>query len=331
MKFILGAALSVFFLLGAARADDGPSPQELRQSREEPAHRLKTYSFDPAVPLAARIGPCPLFLNEVLQRMDGKQDYTPYAPSPEELKLLRDYLGTLPRRMTETFEERLIGIFFIKNFTGNGMTDWVVDENGKVYIWLVMNPAGLSRTLSQTLTAREASAFKGGGGVHVQAGSAYKGILYTLLHEGTHAYDYVHGLTPYTDRSVLYALRGGRGAGATWDVWDAYARPKKSADFPLRSQIKFYGLDGGPRLEARQARRLYRGLLNSPFASLYGSQSWAEDAAELVTFYHLTRVLKQPYAIVLPAEGSEKKLKLEPLRSGDALRRAERIYRALSS
>lgn len=321
----------VSFFLPVLRAENGPSPEDFRRSREQPAHRLKTYSFDPAVPLAERIGPCPVFLNNVMKKMDGKKNYEPYAPTQEEIKLLQDYIGTLPPRMTETFKERLVGIFFIRNFTGNGMADWVVDENGKVYVWLIMNPSGLRKTLSQTLTEREASVFKDGARVRVDGGAAYKGILYTLLHEGTHAYDYVHGLTPYTDKAVLYALRDGRGADASWDVWDGYDSPKKSADFPLRRKIKFYGLDGGPRLDAKDARKLYQGLKKSPFASLYGSQSWAEDTAELVTFYHLTRVLKQPYAVALPAGGSEQKFRIEPLRSGAALRRAERIYRGLSS
>ena len=41
----------------------------------------------------------------------------------------------------------------------------------------------------------------------------------------------------------------------------------------------------------------YVNLSKSPFVSLYGSQNWAEDFADMATFYYLTQILKQPYEI----------------------------------
>ena len=57
----------------------------------------------------------------------------------------------------------------------------------------------------------------------------------------------------------------------------------------------------------QDARPLYDALVNSPFASLYGSQNWAEDTADLVTFYHLTQVLA---ALSHQPEGPRRHLRL---------------------
>jgi hypothetical protein len=39
------------------------------------------------------------------------------------------------------------------------------------------------------------------------------------------------------------------------------------------------------------------------FVSLYGSYNWHDDLAEVVTWYHLTEKLKQPYRIEIRKKG----------------------------
>jgi hypothetical protein len=324
MKSKLAAAI-LFSIPAWLHAQGGPNGKEIADYYSRPTKQLKSYSFDPKVRLAKRIGPCPPFLLAAMREMDGKSDYEAYAPSKEEAELVQGYLKKFPSKMRKVFDERLVGIYFIKNFTGNGMADWIRDENGEVYGWLIMNPVGFERTISETLTKRDSSVFKGEAAVAIDAGSAYKGILYTILHEGTHVYDYIRGITPFTDYGLLDFMLHGRGADAAWDVWEGYGKPGKSADFPLRAKVKFYGLDGGPLIDGREASKAYEQLKSSPFASLYGSQSWAEDSADLVTLYHVTHVLKQPYSI---RTGD---VEIKPLESGEALRRAQRLYRDLSA
>ncbi|MCX5797492.1 MAG: hypothetical protein NTY77_18525 [Elusimicrobia bacterium] len=216
-----------------------------------------------------------------------------------------------------------MGVYFVKNFTGNGMSDWLLDESGQVYAWLVLNPAAFRKTISETLAAREASVFKGDAGVTVDCGTRYQGVLYTILHEGLHVYDYVRGVTPYVEDMVVYATRGGQGLGVSWDVWQSKNEPRPGSDYPGRDKLRFYGLGGGPAIPAADAAKVYKGLMNSPFPSLYGSRSWAEDAAELFTFYHLTRALKQPYAIRVA--GREPMI-LSPMKGGKAFGRAQGLY-----
>jgi len=266
-----------------------------------------------------------------MKKVDERSDYEPYAPTPEEAQLLAGYLATLPPGLRRALDERLVGVYFIKNFLGNGLTDVALDENGEVYAIIILNPAGFSKSLSETLTERDASALKGDSGLRVEAGGQYRGILYSILHEGTHAYDYIRGITPYVDDFIVTYVRRGQGAGASWDVWQSYGKPFPQYDYPLRDQARFYGFGGEPLIEARQARRLIGGLSGSPFASVYGSRSWAEDAAELATFYHVVVVLHQPYIIELPAAAGEQALSLEPFRRAATLERARRVYELMSN
>jgi len=109
-----------------------------------------------------------------------------------------------------------------------------------------------------------------------------------VAHESAHAFDYVERVTPYTEP-------GAPGAEAVedWDVWSGYDKPKAGADYPLRAKLRFYGF-GDPELKPGQAAELCSQWSGSPFASLYGSRSWAEDLAELFVMRHLTQDRKLP-------------------------------------
>ncbi|MBI5240765.1 MAG: hypothetical protein HY926_09855 [Elusimicrobia bacterium] len=308
--------------LGLACARGGPAPDQLKQYLSQPQMQVKSYAFDPASPLESRLGPCPEMLLAWLREIDDKPGYRGYAPSAAEKRLVLELLAALPERMKQAFQERLLGIYFVEDFTGNGMSNWVLDESGQVHAWLVVNPAAFKKSLSETLTAREASVFKGGG-VKVDCGTRYRGVVYTILHEGLHVYDFVRGVTPYVEEAVVHAARGGKGLGASWDVWESLKKPRPEADFPFRDELRFYGMNGGPSIRAADAAKVYLGLMRSPFPSLYASQSWAEDAAELFTFHHITSVLKQPYVIRL---AGPRPASFEPMRSGHAAARARRLY-----
>lgn len=316
--------LAALLLLAPSLGRAAMSAKHKSEILSHPAGRLESYAFDPKVSLERRLKPCPPFLLEGLRDMDGRPDYEAYAPAPAERALIAQALSTLPSKMHAALTKRLVGIFFIKNFMGNGLSSWVLDGQGEVYAYLVINPAGFGKTISQTLTDRDASLFQTEAGLSIDAGAKYRGIIYTVLHEGTHAYDYVSGITPFVEPQIVELFHGGKGGDASWDVWRRYTEPNPGRDLPLRGKLKFYGLGGRAPLKASQAPELYAGLAKAPFASLYGSQSWAEDAADLVTFYHLTQVLKQPYVIRLNGQTA-----VEPMK-GPALERARRVYLALS-
>lgn len=186
---------------------------------------------------------------------------------------------------------------------------------------MVFNPAAFQQTLSQTLTRREHSVFRGKAAVSIDAGKGGSGMLYSVAHESAHAFDYVAGLTPYTDGGVAEALS--RPTGVSWDVWDSYRQPRPENDFPLRSSLHFYGFNP-PSLKASQAAQVYAQLSSSPFASLYGSVNWADDAADLFVFQHLTVALGRPYRIQLRGPGGIRTV-AEPMSNPRVRDRAAKI------
>lgn len=322
-------ALAAALALSPAPARSAPSREEVDAILSLPWNRLESYSFDPATPLDSRIGPCPPELLQGLRDEDGRPDYEDYAPTAAELKLFRDTVAVLPAGIRRVLQTRLLGLHFVRNFTGSGLTSWVPGGSRGSHVWMVLNSSLFRTSLSDTLTARERSPFKGDAMLRVDLGGEYKGLLYALLHEGTHAVDYVSGITPYTEELVPVALRREDRLKASWDVWKTYRLPRKAADFPLRDKLRFFGLGTGPLLAAKDAPRLFKGLAGSPFPSAYAARSWAEDAADLATFYHLTVVMKLPYFITVGA--GPKTLRLEPMRSPAVRKRAERVYRRIEN
>lgn len=323
-KTVSGLYVFSMLALGSACGPKAPEGMDIGKYMAQPHMQVRTYGFDPKSSLESRIGPCPDFLLGALKEMDGKTDYRAYIPTAAEKSLVKSYLAGLPERMRQTFQERLLGIFFVENFTGNGMSNWVLDERKRVHAWIVINPASFRKSLSETLTDREASVFQGDPGVRVDCGTRHKGVLYPVLHEGLHAYDYVRGVTPYVEEFVVRATRGGRGLGASWDVWQSIYKPRPEADYAYRDRLRFYGMKGGPDIAAADAAKACEGLMKSPFASFYGSLSWAEDAAELFVFHHIVRVLKQPYVVRIKGKAAA-----EPMKDGQARARAEKLYAGL--
>ncbi|WP_225309738.1 hypothetical protein [Larkinella humicola] len=57
---------------------------------------------------------------------------------------------------------------------------------------------------------------------------------------------------------------------------------------------------------------VYRKLTQPPFPSLYGMAAWSEDIAELVTIYHLTTRMNQPFHVVIT---KDKVARFEPMKN----------------
>ncbi len=281
----VGAALLLLALCAAPAAASAPA----RDPRA-----LASYDFDASRPLGDRVRRIPRWLLALWAKADGEPRYAAYAPMPDERREFAAALDGLPEPMKKVLRERLIAFYFVSDLKGNGLTDWVLDSSRRTYSYMLLNPAGFHEDLSKLLTRRARSAFRGRPDLRVYAGEE-DGIVYTVSHECTHAVDYAVHLTPYTEPQQGKAL--GLSAPDGWDVWKAYALPRRRDDYPLRRSLSFYGF-GGPNLDASQAPAACAQLAKSPFASLYGSRSWAEDLAELFVARHLTQDLHLPYRVL---------------------------------
>ena len=315
---LLSASIAAAVLLAglAGCASQGKGGELRKRIADTPAMNLTTYKFDPATPMAERIGPAPKFVLEHLREVDGRDDYAAYEPTETDVALTLEYLDLLPAWFDAMLVERLVGIYFVENLLGSAFTEFVLDKDDTVYAFIAVNPATLGTGLSEWMTVREASCFSGassgtGGSaaadavqVFVDCGTTYKGLLYALVHECGHVADYVYHYTPYTDPAIAELGLGVADTPFVENIWTEYAKPEGRADFAGRTDVTFYGTGGGPKIPIAGAAELYQRLSNSPFPSLYAAQNWAEDFAECFTWYFFTDRLGQSYRVGLKHGGT---------------------------
>jgi hypothetical protein len=306
---LLAASVAAVVLLAAAGCASHPKGGSARERvAATPAMNLKNYKFDPASSIADRIQPAPAFVLKHLEEMDGRDDYAAYTPTDAEKQLVLQYLDLLPAWFDAMLKERLVGIYFIDNYVGSGMTEFVLDKADKIHAFIAINPATLAQGMSEWMTAREASCFSGAAAgeadVFVDCGTAYKALLYVLAHECGHVADYVYHYTPYVEPTIEELGLGVSKTTFIENVWADYAKPEERADFPGRTDVTFYGRGGGPKIPVANAGDLYLKLSNSPFPSLYAAENWAEDFAECFTWYFFTTRLGQRYQLGIKRGGA---------------------------
>ncbi len=298
-------ALGALFLLGIFSlfsVHPGKEDKIKENLRKENFRILGNYSFDPKSPIIQRATLPPDFVLRYLKELDGKEDYIPYLPQPAELEAIDREFSRLPGLHRQILKKRAVGIYFIKNFTGNGLTEWVLDKDDNIYFFMVFNYSVLVQNMNQTVSERISSVFKSDPAwtVEVDISRKESALFYLLLHEGTHGVDYVLRIQEYVDpQSFYFQKKMPMVLDYQKGIWKSYALPQKGYDFPLRDKITFYGLSKGPLLEFKEAGRLYSGFEKSVFPSLYGSLSWAEDLAESLTLYHVTQKLNLPYNVTI--------------------------------
>ncbi len=288
-------------------------------------HKSENYKFDKNISIAHRTSAAPDFLLEYLKKLDSQPDYQVYMPSPGEMKIIKNAFSLLPEVVKAMLQQRLIGTYFIRNFKGNGLCDWVLDQSGTVYVYFVFNPASLGKIMSDLLTEKEKTCFIKNDPsikIFIDCGQKVAGFYYILMHESAHAVDYVRGVTPYVDRESRDSMKIMISeTNFTKDIWDGYYTSKQH--FIFSKKVFFYNF-GAPKLEVSGAADVYKELARSPFASLYGSISWAEDFADLWAFYHITSVMGAPYEISVLRD-NKKIFSLRPMKSPPVVKRLPMI------
>lgn len=264
--------------------------------------RLVSYTFDPKSSVISRVQKAPDFLMAYLKNIDKRDTYSPYSPTDAETAMIEEYLEKLPPSHKRVLQERLVGIYFVNNFWGSGMADYVLDEHDEIYTIMIINPETMKHNMSAWMTYRENTIFKQDDAsikLVVDCGTAYTGLMYALLHETTHIVDYVMNFTPYPDKDLKLLGKTHQEAEFAKGVWTDFGKPEALYDVPKRKDITLYGFRNGPQLSLADAVPLYEGLSRTPFASLCGWTAWPEDFAEYVTWHHFTKNLGQPYTIAV--------------------------------
>ncbi|MBN1500128.1 MAG: hypothetical protein JW982_08235 [Spirochaetes bacterium] len=292
--------------------------------------KLSFYSYDFNSELADRIKICPDSMLNSLMQFDRKTNYFNYTLSPEEKQTVTDYIELLPELYKKILKEKLIGIYFVENFTGNGLTNNIYNDKGEQFYYIVFNKTTVGTNLSQLLTEKENTCFMdidGKNRIEIDCGTAYSGFLYILFHEVSHIADFEKHFTPGLPEDESYKPVSNE-TEFTKGVWKGYTVFKIIYNHAYRSKISFYGMNNGPFIHLYEAEELYKIQKNSPFTSLYSNFNWAEDFADFASFYHITQKLKQPYVISV-IKDSKTIFKYEPMKCENVLPRfnaVEKIY-----
>jgi hypothetical protein len=214
-----------------------------------------------------------------------------------------DYYELLPIKYRNIMEKEVIGVYFINNFLGGGMTLPVFDNNGKMNMVLYFNPEILHQNISEWINFRDNSVFLNNENkisLIVECNSNYFALIHTLVHEASHIYDYYNHVTPFTEKN----LRNSETKFPTdfiEGIWVDYDEPVEKYNYEKRKDISFYGL--GDKIDKGYAADIFTSLKNTPFNSLYGSKTWAEDFAESFTWYYLNKRYNINYTTRLMENG----------------------------
>jgi hypothetical protein len=305
---ILGATAAVSLALsGCASA---PRKTSAQQVREIPYKQAAIYAADIptalARPAAERIAEAPAAFLEWARKADRMPGYASYLPTEDERRLFAEYYGLLPERFKGAFEARVLGVFFVENFLGGGMSDFVFAEDGTEYNILVLNPRILKASLSEWISFRDSSPYQDDGkglSMSVSCTGDYKALIHTLVHESAHIYDYGFHATPFVEPAIAQGDMSPSGKPFTKGAWKGYAVREERYTIPNIDRTAFYGL--GKKLPLSEALEQYRSLARTPFASLYDSASWVEDFAESAAWTWLGERLGVEYTVRLLRDGSE--------------------------
>jgi len=239
-------------------------------------------------PLWDRVSPTPAktlkFFNDA-----GLTDIRDHPLSASQKRALQIAVGNLTPLHRKVLGTQLLSISFLDGMPNNALTSYVVDLDPKAGFTITFRAGALDESASQLVTKKEQSCFlpdAEGRTVMVDIGGL-DAMTYLLLHEGTHVVDRSLGLTPMPDVTVP--------TGQIAEIWNTRVDPLEKYRFHHIYDLRYRA--GGKLIPIDDAPQLYSDLLNTPFASLYGSTNWYDDLAELVAWTHITQHLSQPYNI----------------------------------
>lgn len=291
-----------------------------------PVAQAAAFRFDPKTPLEKRVRPPPAFVLEQLKKIDNTTAYAAHAPTAKQAQTVARLLAAFPPQWVSVFRQRYLGVYFVKGLKSSGYTDWVVDEQGRVFAWTALRAEVLDLSAQELLNKKEATVFKAdksGVSVSVSLGGGATGLDYILTHEATHVADMLLGLTPWTEEVfTLFRVKAGR-TDFTAPLWRDYNLPHRMNNFPGREKITFYGFGDGPLIPLAEARALYGRFSKQPFVSLYGSLNWAEELAELMAFDAITQRGRQRYVLTVKQPGQTDWI-VEPMKNPKVLIRLKK-------
>jgi hypothetical protein len=263
--------------------------------KENQIRRIESYNGNIDLFLSDKIIDVPENILDYLMEMDSVDNYFPYKITEHEKLLFINYCNILPSSYIDLLNNKVIAIYFIKNFKGGGMTNYLFDESNNMYITLYFNPEIFEKTISEFISYRDNSFFHSNDiVVSIEISSEYKALLYILLHELSHVYDYYNHITPFTELELRNIIsHSERTTEFVNGIWKNYHSPVERYNKGNYQNISFYDL--GKRINDKNIIQMYDKLMETPFISIYSTQNWAEDFAEYYTYYYLKSYMNMEY------------------------------------
>lgn len=230
-------------------------------------------------------------------------NYSNHELTETEKSLLFEYFSYLPPKMQSCFKENVYAIYFIDGMWYGGLTDFIFDENQKIYCVMYLNADVFKETLSDWFEKRDNTIFTQtdeNNKVKTECSDDYKGLLHVLLHETAHVYDYVNQITPYMD----FFDGQKKSDSVYYNFWANKYQPVKKYNHKDLSAFSYYYF--GNQIPLKNAKGLINYLSKTPFSTLYGAKNFQDDFAETVTFYYLKKVFGINYKITYIENGVEK-------------------------
>lgn len=226
----------------------------------------------------------------------------------------------LPPLYKKILKAHLLSISFMDNMPNTALTSSLETADSTKQFNITFRAGILKETISAWATWKEKSAFDNTANpaleILIDAGNS-DAIQYVLLHEATHVVDAILNLTPHAanvDTLVVHTA-------FTKDIWRLFNTPVAKFTNPLLEKTRFRS---GTIQPVASATAIYNALKKTPFASLYGMASWYEDIAELISIFHLTDKLNQPFVIYIKVNG-EIKAVFEPMKNKLVKRRVKQL------
>ncbi len=226
----------------------------------------------------------------------------------------------LPPLYQKILKGHLHSISFMDNMPNTALTS-PVESSDSIQLFNITFRAGiLNETISEWATQKEYSCYDRSANpelaISIEAGDL-DALQYVLLHEATHVLDAVLNITPHPEeRGALVEP-----TPYTKGIWHKMNIPTEPFIDSLLEKTRFRS---GKTVPIVLAPEIYKALGKTPFASLYGMASWFEDLAELVTIYHLTHKMNQPFRVVVSKDNLEIS-KFEPMKNKGVKKRLRQL------
>ena len=233
---------------------------------------------------------------------------TNHVLSDAEQEKVAKAFSLLPPLYIKILKENLHSISFMDNMPNTALTSPVESADSIKKFNITFRAGILNETISEWATWKEKSLFDTSANPSFEIqidGGNLDAFVYVLLHEATHVVDAVLKLTPDAEEDEKLVQH----TSQTKNIWKLFNSPIAKFTNPILEKTRFRS---GKVQPIASAKKIYNELKKTPFVSLYGMASWYEDIAELVTIYHLTNKLNQPFVIYVKEDG-EIKSTFEPM------------------